>query len=206
MISFLRGNLVSFGPDSVVIDVSGVGYEVKITSGAYSKINGLSGEVTLITDFIVREDSMTLYGFKDEAERDIFRILYNVSGIGPKTAVVILSRLSVENLILALSCGDIKTLTSVPGIGKKTAERLILELRDKLAPFASQIDRVKVEFDTRIDMPSDAITDATMVLVALGYTQSESEHIVKMVAKEIGSDDSSEISKAALLKISQYRR
>ena len=206
MISFLRGNLVSFGSDSVVIDVSGVGYEVKITSGAYSKVNGLSGEVTLITDFIVREDSMTLYGFKDEAERDIFRILYNVSGIGPKTAVVILSRLSVENLILALSCGDVKMLTSVPGIGKKTAERLILELRDKLAPFASQIDRVKVEFDTRIDMPSDAITDATMVLVALGYTQSESEHIVKMVAKEIGSEDSSEISKAALLKISQYRR
>ena len=135
MITFLHGKLVDSLPTQVTVDVNGVGYEVLIPLSSFDKLPQPGHDVKLLTQFIVREDAQVLYGFASAAERDLFRLLiHNVSGIGPKTALNILSGMNAVAFRGAVANGDVKSLSQISGVGKKTAERIIVELRDKVAP------------------------------------------------------------------------
>ena len=202
MISFLRGIVHTLSIEYAVIDVNGVGYLVYLTRGAFSKLS-LGADVSLVTEMIVREDSMTIYGFKDEDEREFFRLLFNVTGIGPKTALAILSEFSAESLILAISTFDVKTLTKAPGIGRKTAERIALELRDKVAKYSKHADDEEYLSVPSVSDTSNKAYDAVLALMSLGYTQSESEYIVRKVKGDL--EDPAAIVRAALADISQNR-
>src|SRR3984885_12670761 len=135
MITFLHGKLIEALPTQVVVDVNGVGYEVLIPLSSFDKLPPPGGEVKLLTQLVVREDAHILYGFMSLAERDLFRLLINtVSGIGPKIALNILSGISVTAFRGAVANGDVKMLSQISGVGKKTAERIIIELKDKIGP------------------------------------------------------------------------
>jgi len=206
MISHLRGKVNAIYSDCVVIDVNGVGYTVFMTTGALSEIS-MASDVTIKTCMVVKEDSITLYGFKNEQERELFKLLCDVSGIGPKTAVAILSTLSVESLALAIAEADLKVISSVSGIGKKTAERIALELRDKIKPFVSSLtssDKIKLS-DVQSGIKANYTSDAVAVLISLGYTQSESEQAVKSAVFDTESKDVSKLIKIALVKLSSGR-
>jgi len=143
MIAFLRGALLEKHPNQVIVDVGGVGYELTIPVSTFSALGDVGGEVRLRVHTHVREDAISLFGFHSIAEKALFEKLISVSGIGPKLAVTVLSGLAAADFITAVRNGDLQTLVRVPGIGKKTAERIVLELRDKLdfagAPAAGQI-------------------------------------------------------------------
>ncbi|HIU73713.1 MAG TPA: Holliday junction branch migration protein RuvA, partial [Candidatus Aphodousia faecipullorum] len=132
MIGRIQGRLIESNPPHILVDVHGVGYEIDVPMSTFYSLPNLGSEVTLLTHMIVREDAQLLYGFLTAEERETFRILLKVSGIGARTALAVLSGLSVPDLVNAVALQDAAILTRVPGIGKKTAERLILELKDKL--------------------------------------------------------------------------
>src|ERR1051325_1805585 len=136
MIAHLRGKLLSKQPDRAVVEAAGVGYDVAITGTAYSELPNAGGEVALHIHTHVREDALALYGFLHADEKRLFEKLIGVSGIGPKLAITVLNGISTERLVAAIRGNDLASLTKVSGIGKKTAERMVLELRDKLDAFA----------------------------------------------------------------------
>ena len=136
MISQLRGRVVGMDGDAMVVDVGGVGFRVSATAGARALAGQSGNEARLFTEMVVREDSIDLFGFETAQERELFGILREVKGVGPKTALSILSALSVSRLVMAVSTGDVHTLASAPGVGKRMAERLAMELRDKVGGFA----------------------------------------------------------------------
>ena len=170
MITFLHGKLIESLPTLVVVDVNGVGYEALIPLSSFDKLPQLGHEVKLLTQLIVREDAHLLYGFASAAERDLFRLLiHSVSGIGPKTALNILSGISVAAFRGAVASGDVKTLSQITGVGKKTAERIVVELRDKVgAVGAWEASSAKHGLS-----PDDQkMNDAVLALMALGFKQS----------------------------------
>jgi len=171
MIAYLKGDFVNKTPSSVYIDVNGVGYEVQISLNTYSKIQGLEKGI-LQTILIVREDAHILYGFFEPAEKEIFQLLINVSGIGSSTARVMLSYMKPDELARAIVQSDVRTLEGIKGIGKKTAERLVLELKDKLAkhPIESNISPMK---------NNTLQQDALNALTALGINRMAAEQAVK---------------------------
>ena len=132
MITFLNGTLTDALPTQAVIDVNGIGYEVLIPLSSFEKLPGLGQTVTLKTQLVVREDSQTLYGFATDDERDLFKLIQSVSGIGPRLALNVLSGMSVVTFKGAIGACDVKLLSSINGVGKKTAERMVLELKDKV--------------------------------------------------------------------------
>ena len=147
MIAHLRGRLVEKAPSRVVVDVNGVGYEVFVPLTTFSAMPGNGSEVTIDIHTHVREDIIALYGFSSRRERTIFEKLIGISGIGPKLAVTILSGGSVDDLAVAIKRGDLARLTAIPGVGKKTAERIVVELKDKLQDFAEAPSKSSVEMD-----------------------------------------------------------
>ena len=147
MIAHLRGRLVEKGPSRVVVDVNGVGYEVFVPLTTFSAMPGNGSEVTIDIHTHVREDIIALYGFSSRRERTVFEKLIGISGIGPKLAVTILSGGSVDDLAVAIKRGDLARLTAIPGVGKKTAERIVVELKDKLQDFAEAPSKSSVEMD-----------------------------------------------------------
>jgi Holliday junction DNA helicase RuvA len=147
LIAHLRGRLVQKDPARVIVDVHGVGYEVFVPLTTFSALPDTGSEVSIDIHTHVREDVIALYGFSSRRERMIFEKLMTISGIGPKLAVAILSGGSVEDLVAAIKRGDLARLTAIPGVGKKTAERIILELRDKLQGFAEAPAKSGVEMD-----------------------------------------------------------
>ena len=147
MIAHLRGKLAQKDPARVVIDVNGVGYEVFVPLTTFTVLPEAGSEVSIDVHTHVREDLIALYGFSTRRERTIFEKLMTISGIGPKLAVTILSGGSVEDLITAIKRGDLARLTAIPGVGKKTAERIVLELKDKLQDFAEAPAKSSVEMD-----------------------------------------------------------
>lgn len=184
MITFLHGKLVESLPTQVIIDVNGVGYEVLIPLSSYDKLPAPGSELRLLTHLAVREDAHVLYGFMTAAERDLFRLLINtVSGIGPKIALNVLSGISVVAFRGAVASGDLKALSQIPGIGKKTAERIIVELRDKVGPAgaweASSAQRALSAEDQKIN-------DAVLALIALGFKQVEAHDAVKGAVALLG--------------------
>lgn len=173
-------------PNQALIDVGGVGYEVELPMSSFAQLPSEGENVQLTIHHVVREDASLLYGFSSSKEREAFRLLIRVSGIGPKSAILILSGLSAEELYRVIQTEDLNSLTKVPGVGKKTAERLIVELRDKikaLAPLDITDDLIAASSGTLISDGDAIITDAIEALVSLGYSQTEAKKRVNKIAK-----------------------
>jgi Holliday junction DNA helicase RuvA len=175
MIEFLLGNLTEKSPTHANIQIGGVGFHVPIPLSSYDALPLPGNEVKLYTCLVVREDSLTLYGFASLEERKMFDRLIQVSGIGPKLALTALSGLPLRDLKLAIADGDVKRLSSISGIGKKMAERLVLELRDKLDAAES------LELRSTEPGLSHNLRDAILALVALGYKQQEARKLLEKV-------------------------
>ncbi len=169
MIGFLSGKIISIKPTQLLLDVNGVGYQVFISISTFEKINE-SSNVSLHIHTIVREDAINLYGFYSVEEKQMFELLISISGIGPKVALSILSGISVDDLSDAIIKGDVGRLVSIPGVGRKTAERIVLELKSKVSDF-------ETEFTSRTDY--SIRQQAISALVTLGYNQKNSEKVVR---------------------------
>jgi holliday junction DNA helicase RuvA len=199
VINFLHGKLIEALPTQVVLEVGGVGYEALIPLSSYEKLPEPGQPVKLLTQLVVREDAHTLYGFMSTAERDLFRLLVNtVSGIGPKIALNVLSGISVTAFRGAVANGDVKALSQISGVGKKTAERIVLELKDKVGAVgaweAASAQRALSPEDQRVN-------DAVLALMALGFKQLEAHDVVRQAQAALGSQASvEELVRAGLKK------
>jgi Holliday junction DNA helicase RuvA len=180
MIARLTGRLVEKHPPSIVVDVHGVGYELDVPMSTFYHLPATGQEVTLLTHLLVREDAHLLFGFGSEGERQLFRQLLRISGIGARTALSLLSGLSVAEVQAAVAQQDSARLTRIPGIGKKTAERLLLELKDKLGPVAGSPARTAA---------APAGEDALNALVALGYSDKEARAALARLGPELPVQD-----------------
>ena len=199
MITFLHGKLIEALPTQVTVDVNGVGYEALIPLSSFDRLPPPGQDVKLLTQLIVREDAHTLYGFASAAERELFRLLINnVSGIGPKTALNILSGMNSVTFRGAVANGDVKALSQISGVGKKTAERIVVELRDKIGAAgaweASSAQRALSPADQKIN-------DAVLALLALGFKQVDAHNTVRQAQSALGAQASVEdLVRAALRK------
>ena len=180
MIGRLRGILVGKQPPSLLVEVGGVGYDVEAPMSTIYDLPGLGKEVVLLIHHAVKEDGITLYGFLHETERALFRNLLKVSGIGAKIALSVLSGVSTDHFARLVQAGDVVALTKIPGIGKKTAERIVVELRDRLDGMAG----VPGMSPQRAGAPLDAAGEATVALQQLGYKPAEVSRLVQKVASE----------------------
>lgn len=182
MIAFLRGKLVAKQPPVLVLEVQGVGYELEAPMTTFYDLPELGQEVTLHTHLQVREDAHTLFAFARTVERSLFRTLIKINGVGAKMALAILSGMTADHFVECVQSGDVAALTRVPGVGKKTAERLIVELRDRLNDFAggSQTGGAPVA-GAPAATPADAVEEAVSALVALGYKPQEASRMVRAV-------------------------
>ncbi|MBN8726589.1 MAG: Holliday junction branch migration protein RuvA [Xanthomonadales bacterium] len=176
MIGRLRGTLVARQPPWIVVDVGGVGYELEAPMSTIFDLPALGGEVNLCTHYASKDDTVVLYGFLREAERSLFRALQKVSGIGAKTSLAVLSGASVEEFGRLVQTGDIAALTRIPGIGKKTAERMVVELRDRVDGFAA------APAGQAAAIPADPAAEAAIALQALGYKPAEVTRLVREAA------------------------
>jgi Holliday junction DNA helicase RuvA len=181
MIGRLNGVLLEKTPPLVLVDVNGVGYECEVPMSTFYNLPAVGDKVVLLTQFIVREDAQLLYGFGSDRERQTFRQLLKVNGVGAKSALSILSGLSVDDLVQAVTLQDTALLTRVPGVGKKTAERLLLELKDKFS-----IDGLPV---TAGGQAKSASSDVLNALLALGYNEREALAAVKQLPAEVSVAD-----------------
>lgn len=181
MIGFLRGRIVSKQPPVLLLDVGGVGYEVEAPMSTFYELPDAGSEVMLHTHLVVREDAHLLFAFATESERWLFRQLIKVSGVGARVALTILSGASVEQFARAVQEGDFASLTRLPGIGKKTAERLVVEMRDRLKDAATGSAVLSANFGAAPVSPADEAFDA---LVALGYKPPEATRMIKGVEGE----------------------
>ena len=198
MIAFLHGKLVDALPTQVTVDVQGVGYEALIPLSSFNKLPPVGQEVKLLTHLAVREDAHVLYGFGTAAERDLFRLLINtVSGIGPKIALNVLSGMSVTAFRGAVAGGDVKALSQISGVGRKTAERIVVELRDKVG-LAAAWEAASAE--RGLSAADQKINDAVLALMALGFKQVEAHETVRGVAAALGPQATVEDVVRACLK------
>lgn len=200
MIAYVKGEIAEITEDNVVIDVGGIGYNVKISSREAQNLPGIGQEIRLHTYTLVREDAFLLYGFLTRDDLDIFKKCITVNGIGPKGALAILSVMDADALRYAILSGDAKAIAKAPGIGARTAERLILDLKDKVSFDDSMIDREISLQQAAGPQTEGAAREAVEALVALGYGQAES---LKAVSQIAGAEtmDSGELLKAALKKL-----
>ena len=195
MIGRLKGTLVAKAPPWLVLDVHGVGYELEAPMSTFYELPELGREVALFTHYAVKEDSVALYGFFRDAERQLFRTIQKVSGIGAKIALSVLSGVSVDEFARLVQRADLASLTRIPGIGKKTAERIVVELRDRVDGLASGIPGAIPAGA----VPHDPQTEATVALQALGYKPQEVTRLVKQVASD--GDTSEAIIRKALTAV-----
>lgn len=203
MIARLHGTLIEKLAPHVVVDVHGVGYEVDVPLTTFYLLPALGETVTLWTHLSVREDAHQLFGFRDRDALQVFRILIKVSGVGPKLALALLSGMEVDALRECIAREDVTLLTKVPGVGKKTAERLVIELRDKLGTLGGiRVERKPGTAPSAlplVEAPASPEEEAESALVALGYKPAEAERAVKAVA---GSHpDTAELVRAALKRL-----
>jgi Holliday junction DNA helicase RuvA len=185
MITFLHGKLVEALPTQAIVEVNGVGYEVLIPLSSYDRLPAPGQEIRILTHLAVREDAHVLYGFISHAERELFRMLVNnVSGIGPKIAMNVLSGMNVTAFRGAVANGDVKALSQISGVGRKTAERIVVELKDKVGAAGSW----EAASAQRGLSPDDQkINDAVLALMALGFKQLEAHDSVRKVQASLGS-------------------
>ena len=193
MIGKLTGTLLEKNPPEVVVDCAGVGYEVQVPMGTFYNLPAIGERVSLMTHFIVREDAQLLYGFGSAPERATFRELIKVAGVGPRTALGILSGLGVTDLAQAITLQEAGRLVKVPGIGKKTAERLLLELKGKIgADMGASSARAQVT--------SQAQADILQALLALGYNDKEAAAALKALPADVGVSEGIKMALKALAK------
>ncbi len=195
MIGRLTGKLLNKQPPALLVDVGGVGYELEAPMSTFYELGAAGTDVTLHIHMVVREDAMLLYAFAREAERALFRDLIKVSGIGAKTALAVLSGISVDDFRRTVATADVASLTRVPGIGKKTAERIVVELKDKmdLGAIGATLTAASAP-----DQPRDAASEAVVALQALGYRPAEAAKLVEKAAEP--GDRAEEIIRKALKK------
>ena len=187
MIAQIRGKLVETSLTSIIVDVNGIGYQLFIPMSTYDKLPLINEEVALLTYLHVREDAMLLYGFSKPDEKQLFEMLISVSGVGAKVALNILSSMSVSMFCTAITSDDIKTITCINGIGKKTAERLIIELRDKVAKFAPELAVTSNDGDVQCE----ASLDALLALEQLGFKRERAQKVLKKIVSKLSSDECS---------------
>jgi len=190
MIGRLNGILTEKSPPQVIVDCNGVGYEVEVPMSTFYNLPEVGAKIQLLTHFVVREDAQLLYGFGTDQERATFRQLLKINGIGAKSALSILSGVSIEDLVQAVNMQEVAMLTRIPGIGKKTAERLLLELKDKFGATGA----------TSSTQSKSAAHDVLNALIALGYNEREAAAAVKLLDKETTVADGIKAALKALSK------
>ena len=203
MITFLDGKLTTALPTQAIVDVNGVGYEVFIPLSSYDKLPAVAQPLRILTHLHVREDAQILYGFVTAAERDLFRLLVNnVSGIGPKLALAVLSGMSVNNFKTAVVNSDVAMLSKISGLGKKTAERIVLELKDKVGVAAAW----EAASATHAPTPEqERVNEAVLALIALGYKQVEAHRVVRELQEKERDKSAEELVKLALKQMAAGR-
>lgn len=185
MYDYISGILKTISPSKVTVDINGIGYKIHIPLSAYNKLPQINEKVTFFTSFIVREDSQTLYGFLSVDERNLFETVTTVSGIGPKTGLTLIGHIDINHFHSAISSSNIKLISKVPGIGKKTAERLIIEMRDKIKSF----DKSSLpNTDTTSLKESSQVSDALSALLNLGYNHLQAQKAVNKAVVENGGE------------------
>jgi Holliday junction DNA helicase RuvA len=198
VIGRLKGELIEKQPPQLVIDVNGVGYEVEASMNTFYRLPELGKQVTLYTHFVVREDAQLLYGFYERDERALFRTLIKANGVGPKLAITILSGISTSEFIRCVNEGDTASLIKLPGVGKKTAERLIVEMKDKIAALGlAAPDEFQLSSMAGPDTQTETATtdhraEAESALIALGYKPVQASKVIQQVHKTLGDGASSE--------------
>ncbi|MBA2962651.1 MULTISPECIES: Holliday junction branch migration protein RuvA [Ramlibacter] len=192
MIGRLNGTLADKNPPQVLVDCQGVGYEVDVPMSTFYNLPGVGEKVSLLTHFVVREDAQVLFGFGSTGERDAFRQLIRISGVGPRTALSVLSGMSVAEIGSAVTAQDASRLVKVPGIGKKTAERLLLELKGKLGADLGAAGGGAPA--------SDAQADILQALVALGYSDKEAQAALKALPRDVGVSEGIKLALKALAR------
>ena len=188
MIAYLEGKLIEKNPTHLILEVNGVGYSVNIPVSSYASVGEVGQTVKVLTYQYVREDELKLYGFSSHQERDLFELLISVNGVGPRVALGILSSISVEDFQRSVLAEDLDVLTHITGVGKKTAQRLILELKEKLGKVDLGVDKglaVKERIDTSVE-------EAVLALVSLGYNKLDARKAVQLVMSEANLKVSSE--------------
>lgn len=197
MIAFLRGVVAEALPQCLVLDVNGVGYEVIVPLSTFDSLNPVIGQmVTLRTHLHIRENAQVLYGFASDAERDLFRLLIErVSGIGPATAISILSGMNINAFKSAVANGDVRAIARAKGVGKKTAERIVLELKDKVGLASTWMAQQQ-------GTTSQAAADAELALVALGFKQAEARKAIRALAEQNPQAGTDELIRGALRHMS----
>lgn len=198
MIGRLRGLIIEKQAPGIVIEVNGIGYEVAMPMTCFYELPDHGEEAIIFTHLIVREDAQLLYGFNSKQERSLFRELIKVNGVGPKLALTILSGMSASQFILTMQQGEIKSLVKLPGVGKKTAERLIVEMKDRLKQFSSSSIAEMMPSNVPADLISqdnDAKAEAISALIVLGYKPQEASKIINKVVR-IGIDSQTLIKEA----------
>ena len=199
MIAFVRGTAVDMTENSVIVEAGGIGYEIYMTGTDLSQIH-MGEEVKIHTYFNVREDAMQLYGFRSKDDLQMFKLLLGVNGVGPKAAVGVLAGITADELRFAILSDDVKTLSKAPGIGKKTAQKLILELKDKMKledAFELKLAHEQEKAEARLGEISDGRQEAVEALVALGYSSTDALRAVRKVT-DVAPDDVEGLLKAAL--------
>ncbi len=191
MIGKLTGTLLEKNPPQILVDCHGVGYEVDVPMSTFYNLPASGEKVALLTHFVVREDAQILYGFGTAAEREAFRQLIKISGVGPRTALSVLSGMSVNDLAQAVSAQEMGRIVKVPGIGKKTAERLLLELKGKIGADLGPVG---------VAHASDAHADIQQALMALGYNEKEAAAALKALPADVGVSDGIKLALKALAK------
>ncbi|MGB3724410.1 MAG: Holliday junction branch migration protein RuvA [Glaciecola sp.] len=194
MIARLHGTIVEKIPPEIVLDVGGIGYEIQLPMTSFYELPELEQQVTLFTHFVVREDAQLLFGFTQRIERSLFRVLIKANGVGPKLACTILSGMSAQQFVNAVMHEDITALVKMPGVGKKTAERLVVELKDKLndldaVPSSGMPIQPNQTGGELLSQQVSALDEAISALMALGYKKSQAESAVKKVSFEDASSE-----------------
>jgi holliday junction DNA helicase RuvA len=198
MITFLKGTLIEALPTQITVEVGGVGYDVLIPLSSFDRLPAPGNEVRVLTHLAIREDAHVLYGFMTAAERELFRLLINtVSGIGPKIALNVLSGMNVTALRGAVAAGDVKALSQISGVGKKTAERIVVELRDKIGAAGAW----EASSEQRgLSADDQKLNDAVLALLALGFKQNEAHDGVRAAQAMLGGSATVEQLVRACLK------
>lgn len=200
MIGRLRGEIIQKTPPYLLIDVQGVGYEVLAPMSTFYQLADV-GAVTLVTHLSISENAHQLFGFYSEAERELFRQLIKVSGVGPKMALAILSGMETSEIAHALSHNDVAALTRIPGVGKKTAERLVIEMRDRLKDWQSAYGQCATsvsQISEREPLPSNMVSEAESAMIALGYKPVEASKAINRVLKDHEVTRSEDLIRLAL--------
>lgn len=195
MIGYLTGKIITKKPTQLLLDVNGVGYIINISINTFEKIPEAGQATSIHTYLAVREDSLTLYGFSSESEKHMFELLISINGIGPKLAQGILSGIQIEELAHALKNGNLSRLVAVPGVGRKTAERMLLDLRDKVENIGEEKEPLTGSFKLK--------DDAIAALTTLGYNQKMAERIIRDILTQNPSTDIEELIRLALSQLNK---